>query len=234
MTVKLTKRMRRINETIQEAMREGTSRDVLSILSLLKNLSTVKFIESVDVSVNLGVDVRKSDQIVRGSVLLPKGTGRTVRVAVFAQGANADTAIKAGAEIVGFEDLAQKIKAGNIDFDVLVATPDAMPVVGQLGAILGPRGLMPNPKVGTVTTDVANTIQNFKKGQVQYRTDKNGVIHCRIGSVSFSPEDLKENLVVLITELRKAKPGSSKGVYFRKIVVSTTMGPGLEIDPTSL
>lgn len=201
---------------------------------LLKELASAKFVESVDVAVNLGVDPRRSDQVVRGSTVLPHGTGKTVRVAVFAQGANAEAARAAGADIVGFEDLADSIKAGNMDFDVVIATPDAMRIVGQLGQILGPRGLMPNPKVGTVTTDVAGAVRNAKAGQVRYRTDKNGIIHCSIGKVSFDEAALMENLSALIADLNKAKPSAAKGVYMKRITVSTTMGAGLMVDQTSI
>ncbi len=193
----------------------------------MKELSTVKFNESVDVSVNLGVDPRKSDQVVRGATVLPNGTGKTVRVAVFAQGANADAAKEAGADIVGLDDLAEEVKKGNMDFDVVIASPDAMRVVGQLGQILGPRGLMPNPKVGTVTQDVATAVKNAKAGQVRYRTDKAGIIHCPIGKVDFEAQSLQENLQALLADLNKAKPTSAKGVYMKKVTVSTTMGPGL-------
>jgi large subunit ribosomal protein L1 len=203
-------------------------------LALLKELSTVKFDESVDVSVNLGVDTRKSDQVVRGATVLPNGTGRTVRVAVFAQGENAEAAKAAGADIVGFDDLAETVKSGKIDFDVAIATPDAMRVVGQLGQVLGPRGLMPNPKVGTVTTDVAGAVRNAKAGQIQYRADKAGIVHCSIGKVSFSVGALRENLAVLIAALNKAKPATAKGVYMQKVSVSTTMGPGVRIDQSTL
>lgn len=201
---------------------------------LLKKVSTVKFNESVDVSVNLGVDPKKSDQVVRSATILPKGTGRTVRVAVFAQGDKATAAQQAGADIVGFEDLAEKIKGGFTDFDVLIATPDAMRLVGQLGQILGPRGLMPNPKVGTVTADVATAVKNAKSGQARYRTDKNGIIHCSIGRVSFTPADLQENLEAILTDLKKLKPSAAKGVFLKKITVSSTMGPGLVVDQSSV
>ncbi len=201
---------------------------------LLKELSVVKFAESIDVSVNLGVDPRKSDQVVRGATVLPKGTGKTIRVAVFTQGANADAATDAGADIVGMEDLAAEVKAGNMNFDVVIASPDAMRIVGQLGPILGPRGLMPNPKVGTVTPDVAQAVRNAKAGQVRYRTDKAGIIHCSIGKVDFNPADLIENLQALIGDLQKAKPSAAKGVYLKKISVSSTMGPGIQLDQSSL
>jgi large subunit ribosomal protein L1 len=188
----------------------------------------------VDVSVNLGVDPRKSDQVVRGSTVLPNGTGKTVRVAVFAQGVNADAATEAGADIVGMEELAEKIKGGFLDFDVVIASPDAMRVVGALGQILGPRGLMPNPKVGTVSADVAGAVKNAKAGQVRYRTDKAGIIHCSIGKVSFEPRALEENLRALVADLVKAKPASAKGVYLQKVTVSTTMGPGIQVDHSAL
>ena len=203
-------------------------------LDLLKELSSAKFRESVDVAVNLGVDPRKSDQVVRGATVLPHGTGKTVRVAVFAQGANAEAAQAAGADIVGFEDLAESVKAGNMDFDVVIASPDAMRIVGQLGKILGPRGLMPNPKVGTVTSDVAGAIRNAKAGQVRYRTDKAGIIHCTLGKVDFATNQLQENLQALLHDLQKAKPSTSKGVYMRRVTVSTTMGPGLAVDQATL
>ena len=203
-------------------------------LKLAKELATAKFDESIDVAVSLGIDARKSDQLVRGSVVLPAGTGKTVRVAVFAQGDKAEAAKAAGADIVGFDDLAADIKAGNINFDVVVATPDSMRVVGQLGQILGPRGLMPNPKVGTVTMDVTTGVKNAKAGQVQYRTDKGGIVHSTIGRASFATESLEQNLKALIEALNKAKPASSKGLYLRKIAVSSTMGPGVRVDASSL
>jgi large subunit ribosomal protein L1 len=199
-------------------------------VALLSELSTVKFKESVDVSVNLGVDPRKSDQVVRGSTVLPNGTGKDVRVAVFAQGANAEAAKEAGADVVGFEDLAEQVKAGNLDFDVVIASPDAMRIVGQLGQVLGPRGLMPNPKVGTVTPDVATAVKNAKAGQARYRTDKNGIIHAGVGSIDFAADAIKGNLEALLADLRRAKPASSKGVYMKKVTLSSTMGPGLTID----
>ena len=204
-------------------------------LGIVKETATAKFNESVDVSVNLGVDPRKSDQMVRGSVVLPKGTGKTVRVAVFAQGPAAEAARAAGADIVGFEDLAAEVKNdGRMDFDIVIASPDAMRVVGQLGQILGPRGLMPNPKVGTVTPDVATAVRNAKAGQVQYRTEKAGIVHCTIGRASFSADDLQENLMSLIGALNKAKPAASKGVYVRRVTVSSTMGVGVRVDPATL
>ncbi|MBU1558858.1 MAG: 50S ribosomal protein L1, partial [Gammaproteobacteria bacterium] len=201
---------------------------------LLKKLSTAKFVESVDVSVNLGIDPTKSDQNVRSAVVLPHGTGKQVKVAVITQGANLDVAKKAGADEVGFEELAEKIKAENFDFDVLIASPDAMPLVGKLGTILGPRGLMPNPKVGTVSADIESAVKNAKAGQARFRADKAGIVHCRIGGVNFEQQQIKENLEVLITALKKAKPSSSKGVYLKKVTLSTTMGPGLMVDINSL
>ena len=203
-------------------------------LNLVKECATAKFDESIDVSVNLGVDAKKSDQLVRGSVVLPAGTGKTVRVAVFAQGAKAADAKAAGADIVGFDDLAAEVKAGNMNFDIVIATPDAMKVVGALGQILGPRGLMPNPKVGTVTMDVTTAVKNAKAGQVQYRTDKAGIIHCTIGRASFSVDALRTNLTALIEALQKAKPAASKGVYLRKVSLSSTMGAGVRVDQASL
>jgi len=227
---KVSKRMK----AIHEAVKSNTILPVVDAFNKIIELSKVKFEESVDVSINLGIDPKKSDQMVRGATLLPKGTGRTVKVAVFAQGANAKAAKDAGADIVGFDDLGEQIQAGNIDFDVLIATPDAMPVVGKLGPILGPKGLMPNPKVGTVTPDVAAAVQNAKAGQVRYKTDKAGIIHCRIGTVKFDPQDLKINLETLIRDIKKLKPSTSKGVYLKKVTVSSTMGPGLIVDQTSL
>jgi large subunit ribosomal protein L1 len=227
---KMTKRARAINEKIEA----GKLYPIDEAFSLLKALSSVKFTESVDVSVNLGVDPRKSDQVVRGSTVLPNGTGKTVRVAVFTQGDNVDAAKEAGADIVGMEDLAADVKAGKLDFDVVVASPDAMRVVGQLGQILGPRGLMPNPKVGTVTPNVAEAVRNAKAGQVRYRTDKSGIIHSIIGNVEFEPAALKKNLEALLADLKKMKPSAAKGVYVKKITVSSTMGPGLAVDQTSL
>ncbi len=203
-------------------------------LSLVKQTAKAKFDESIDVAVNLGIDAKKSDQLVRGSVVLPKGPGKTMRVAVFAQGAKAEEARAAGADIVGFDDLAESIKAGKMDFDVVIASPDAMRIVGALGQILGPRGLMPNPKVGTVTPDVAGAVKNAKAGQVQYRTDKNGIIQCTIGRASFAPEALKENMLALIDALNKAKPASSKGIYLKKVAVSSTMGVGIRVEQASL
>ena len=203
-------------------------------LKLVKETSSAKFNESVDVAINLGIDARKSDQLVRGSIVLPKGTGKSVRVAVFAQGAAAEAANEAGAEIVGFDDLAALVKEGKMDFDVAIATPDAMKVVGQLGQILGPRGLMPNPKVGTVTPNVAQALKNAKPGQVQYRTDKAGIVQCTIGRASFAVEDLKVNMLALVEALNKAKPSASKGLYLKKVSVSSTMGVGIRIDQGSI
>lgn len=227
---KLSKRRKAIIEKVEQ----GRVYPATEAFELLTSLPRAKFVEAVEAAVNLGVDPRKSDQIVRGASVLPNGTGRSVRVAVFAQGTNADKAKEAGADIVGFEDLAEQVKAGQIDFDVVIATPDAMRVVGQLGPVLGPRGLMPNPKVGTVTADVEKAVSQVKSGQVRYRTDKAGIIHCRIGSVEFSTEALAQNLSVLIADLNKAKPSSSKGIYLKKVTVSTTMGPGLTVDHAAL
>ena len=207
---------------------------IMDALQLVKETATAKFDESVDVAINLGVDAKKSDQTVRGSVVLPKGTGKTKRVAVFAQGDKARAAAEAGADIVGFEDLAERIKGGNLDFDIVIAAPEAMRIVGPLGQILGPRGLMPNPRVGTVTPDVATAVKNAKAGQVQYRTDKAGLIQCTIGRASFPAESLKENLTVLVDALNKARPAGAKGVYLRKISVSSTMGIGVRVDQASL
>lgn len=225
-----SKRVRGLREQIDRM----AVNPVEEALAKLKELATAKFDESVEVTVNLGVDPRKSDQVVRGSTVLPNGTGKSVRVAVFAQGDAADAAREAGADIVGMDDLADNIKAGQLDFDVVVAAPDAMRVVGQLGKILGPRGLMPNPKVGTVTPDVAGAVNNVKAGQVQYRTDRSGIVHCGIGKASFEVSALRENLEALVSDLNKAKPSASKGVYLKKITVSSTMGPGLTVDKSSL
>jgi large subunit ribosomal protein L1 len=203
-------------------------------LALVRQFANAKFDESVDVAINLGIDASKSDQQVRGSSVLPHGTGKVVRVAVFTSGKNADAAREAGADVVGLEDLAEKVKAGEINFDVVVASPDAMRVVGQLGQILGPRGLMPNPKVGTVTPDVAGAVRNAKAGQVRFRADKAGVLHCSIGKASFAPEALKDNLSALLADLHKAKPAASKGVYIKRVAVSSTMGPGVAVDQASL
>jgi len=218
----------------KEKLQPGRQYPVDDALALVKELATAKFGESVDVAINLGVDASKSDQQVRGSTIMPHGIGKKVRVAVFTQGRNADAAREAGADIVGLEDLAEKVKQGQIDFDVVVASPDAMRVVGQLGQILGPRGLMPNPKVGTVTPDVAGAVKNAKAGQVRYRCDKAGIIHCTIGKAAFEPVALKENLLALLADLQKAKPSTSKGVYVQRITVSSTMGPGVTVDRASL
>jgi large subunit ribosomal protein L1 len=217
-----------------EKLDRNKSYAIEDALGLVKELATAKFPESIDVSVNLGVDPRKSDQVVRGSTVLPNGTGKTVRVAVFAQGENAEKAKSAGADIVGFEDLAESVKGGEMNFDVVIATPDAMRVVGQLGQILGPRGLMPNPKVGTVTADVETAVKNAKAGQVRYRTDKAGIIHCAIGRADFEVGALKENLSALLADLRKGKPASAKGQYLKKLTVSSTMGPGVSVDQATV
>jgi large subunit ribosomal protein L1 len=220
---------------IREKIEAGRAYSMENAVALLIEMGQhVKFKESIDVAINLGVDARKSDQVVRSSTVLPHGTGKTVRVAVFTQGANVEKAKEAGADIVGMDDLADEIKKGNMDFDVVIASPDAMRVVGQLGQILGPRGLMPNPKVGTVTPDVATAVKNAKAGQVRYRTDKNGIIHSPLGNVEFSAKNIQENLEALIADLKKAKPSSSKGVYLKKITLSSTMGPGLTIDQSAL
>ena len=220
------------------ALRAKINRDqiypVAEALTLVKEIATAKFNESVDAVINLGIDARKSDQLVRGALVLPNGTGKTTRVAVFAQGVQAEAAKAAGADIVGFEDLAEQVKAGIMDFDIVIATPDAMRIVGQLGQILGPRGLMPNPKVGTVTPDAATAVKNAKAGQVQYRTDKGGIIHCTIGRASFSVEHLQGNLVALVEALVKARPASTKGVYLKKLSVSSTMGVGIRVDQANL
>jgi large subunit ribosomal protein L1 len=227
---KLTKRQ----QALPAKVKPNTSYALNDALALVKETANAKFDESVDVAVVLGIDAKKSDQAVRGSVVLPEGTGKSVRVAVFTQGAKADEAKAAGADIVGFDDLAARVKEGFMDFDVVIASPDAMRVVGQLGQILGPRGLMPNPKVGTVTPDVAGAVKNAKAGQVQFRADKAGIIHCTIGRASFDAGRLKSNMTALIDALNKAKPASSKGIYLRKIAVSSTMGIGVRIDPASL
>ena len=227
---KLTKRQKAIAAKVVP----GKIYSVEEAAALLGELSVVKFKESVDVAVNLGIDARKSDQNVRSATVLPHGTGKTMRVAVFTQGANAEAARAAGADEVGMEDLAEKIKGGDLNYDVVIASPDAMRVVGALGQVLGPRGLMPNPKVGTVTPDVATAVKNAKAGQVRYRNDKNGIIHTTIGKVDFSAQALKENLTALLADLRKAKPTSAKGIYMKKVTLSTTMGPGLVIDHSSL
>src|SRR5512139_3500226 len=227
---KITKRMKAVAEKVQPGKLYAAD----EAFSILKSIPAAKFRESVDVAVNLGVDPRKCDQVVRGSTVLPNGTGQSVRVAVFTQGANAEAAKAAGAEIVGMEDLAESIKAGNFNFDVVIASPDAMRVVGQLGQILGPRGLMPNPKVGTVTPNVAEAVKNAKAGQVRYRTDKAGIIHCTIGKVDFDVTALRGNLLALLGDLLKAKPSTAKGIYLKKITVSSTMGPGIVVDQSSL
>jgi len=227
---KLSKKMRLIAEKVDP----DKAYPISEAVSLLSELAKSKFTESFDVSVNLGVDPRKSDQSVRGATTLPHGSGKTVRVAVFAQGENADKAIAAGADLVGFEDLGDKIKAGELDFDVVIATPDAMRIVGPLGKVLGPRGLMPNPKTGTVTPDVETAVKNAKAGQIQFRTDKAGIVHGSVGQVGFDSAKIKENVEALIDDLKKAKPASAKGIYLKKITLSTTMGPGLAIDQASL
>ncbi|RUO56479.1 50S ribosomal protein L1 [Pseudidiomarina homiensis] len=226
---KLSKRARLIKEKV-----EARDYEINEAISLLKELATAKFKESVDVSVNLGIDARKSDQNVRGATVLPNGTGRDVRVAVFTSGANVDKAKEAGADLVGMEDLAEQVKKGEMNFDVVIASPDAMRVVGQLGQILGPRGLMPNPKTGTVTPDVATAVQNAKAGQIRYRNDKAGIIHATIGKVDFDNDKLKENLEALLAALKKAKPSSAKGQYIKKVSLSTTMGAGVAIDQGTL
>lgn len=226
---KLSKRARLIKEKV-----EARDYEINEAITLLKELATAKFKESVDVSVNLGIDARKSDQNVRGATVLPNGTGRDVRVAVFTSGANVDKAKEAGADLVGMEDLAEQVKKGEMNFDVVIASPDAMRVVGQLGQILGPRGLMPNPKTGTVTPDVATAVQNAKAGQIRYRNDKAGIIHATIGKVDFDNDKLKENLEALLAALKKAKPSSAKGQYIKKVSLSTTMGAGVAIDQGSL
>lgn len=227
---KLTKRQRAIREKLDVTKQYS----IADAVALLKEVSSVKFGETVDVAINLGIDPRKSDQAVRGATTLPNGSGKEVRVAVFTQGAAAEAAKEAGADIVGMEDLAEQVKAGNMDFDVVVADPAAMRVVGQLGQILGPRGLMPNPKTGTVTPDVATAVKNAKAGQVRYRADKGGIVHGAIGKLSFEADALKTNLEALLNDLKKAKPASAKGVYLKKISLSTTMGPGVVLDQSSL
>jgi large subunit ribosomal protein L1 len=226
--------MSKRQKAIAEKVEAGKLYDAAEAFAILKDVSSVKFAESVEVAVNLGIDPRKSDQVVRGAAVLPNGTGKTVRVAVFTQGPNVDAAKEAGADIVGMDDLAEQVKAGNMDFDVVIASPDAMRVVGQLGQILGPRGLMPNPKVGTVTPNVAEAVQNAKAGQVRYRADKAGIVHASIGKIDFEPAALKQNLETLLAALKKAKPASAKGVYMKKVSVSSTMGPGLILDQASL
>ncbi|MCP4042969.1 MAG: 50S ribosomal protein L1 [Gammaproteobacteria bacterium] len=223
---KLSKR----EQALREKIEPGRIYDVETAFQLLKDISTVKFDETVEVSINLGIDARKSDQVVRGATVLPRGTGKKVRVAVFAQGANAEAATEAGADVVGFDDLADEVKGGRMDFDVVIASPDAMRVVGKLGPILGPRGLMPNPKTKTVTPDVAGAVKNAKAGQVRYRNDRGGIVHCGIGKLTFEVAALKENLDALLGALAKAKPSTAKGVYVEKVTVSSTMGPGLVLD----
>jgi large subunit ribosomal protein L1 len=226
----VSKRVKAISSKVDRSKVYGVD----DALKMVKENATAKFNESIDVAINLGIDAKKSDQVVRGSVVLPKGIGKTVRVAVFAQGPAAQAALAAGADLVGMEDLAEKVKAGNIDFDVAIAAPDAMRVVGALGQILGPRGLMPNPKVGTVTPNVAEAVKNAKAGQVQYRADKGGIVQCTIGRASFEPAALRENLMALLEALNKARPAAAKGIYLRKISLSSTMGPGVRVDQTSL
>ncbi len=227
---KLSKRKQAIKDKIEP----GKQYPLDEAVNLLKECATAKFNESIEVSVNLGIDAKKSDQAVRGATNLPHGTGKSVRVAVFTTGENADKATAAGADLVGMEDLADKVKAGEMDFDVVIASPDAMRVVGQLGQVLGPRGLMPNPKTGTVTPDVETAVKNAKAGQVQYRTDKNGIIHGGIGKIDFELNAIKENLEAVLADLKKAKPSAAKGIYMKKVTLSTTMGPGLAIDQSSL
>lgn len=222
------------SRAIRAKLEAGKVYGIDEALTFIKDNASAKFVESIDVAINLGVDPRKSDQVVRSSTVLPNGTGKTVRVAVFAQGANADAAKDAGADIVGFEDLAESIKAGNMDFDVVIASPDAMRIVGTLGQVLGPRGLMPNPKVGTVTPNVAEAVKNAKAGQVRYRTDKAGIIHCSIGNASFEIDALQQNLKALIDDLNKLKPSAAKGVYLKRISVSSTMGAGIIVDKSFL
>lgn len=230
MSKQLTKRAKAVSEMV-DSQKVYSATEAFELLS---KIPRAKFLESVDVALNLGVDPRKSDQVVRGATVMPNGTGKTVRVAVFAQGANADAAKAAGADVVGFEDLAESIKAGNLDFDVVIASPDAMRIVGQLGQVLGPRGLMPNPKVGTVTPDVAGAVTNAKSGQVRFRTDKSGIVHASIGKVDFDAVKLQENLKALIAEVNRLKPSSAKGIYLKRVTVSSTMGPGLMVDTASI
>ena len=229
----MKKLSKRIN-TFRDKIEQGKYYSIQDAVNLLKEISSVKFDESVEVAINLGVDARKSDQQVRGSTVLPKGTGKKIRVAVFAEGENANTAKAAGADTVGFEDLAEAMQKGDINYGVVIATPDAMPIVGKLGKALGPRGLMPNPKDGTVTKDIEQAVRNAKSGQVRYKTDKNGIIHCVIGKVSFDSDSLIENLHTLLVDLVKVKPSSAKGTYLKKLSLSTTMGPGLLVDQSSL
>ena len=229
----MKKLSKRIN-TFRDKVEQGKYYSIQDAVNLLKEISSVKFDESVEVAINLGVDARKSDQQVRGSTVLPKGTGKKIRVAVFAEGENANTAKAAGADTVGFEDLAEAMQKGDVNYGVVIATPDAMPIVGKLGKALGPRGLMPNPKDGTVTKDIEQAVRNAKSGQVRYKTDKNGIIHCVIGKVSFDSDSLIENLQTLLADLIKVKPNSAKGTYLKKLSLSTTMGPGLLVDQSSL
>lgn len=226
--------MTKKRKEIKAKIKPGHLYTLSEAVALLKSFASKKFSEAVDVAVNLGLDARKSDQMVRGATSLPKGTGKIVRVAVFAQGENATKAKEAGADIVGFEDLAEQIKSGDMPFDVVIATPDAMRIVGQLGQILGPRGLMPNPKVGTVTMNVAAAVADVKSGQVRYRTEKNGIVHCSVGKIEFSESDIAENITALLHDLKKAKPVAAKGVYIRKLTISTTMGPGIALDLSSI
>lgn len=227
-------KLSKAQKDVAERLERGKVYPVDEAVGLVKELAHAKFSESVDAAINLGVDSKKSDQVVRGSTLLPHSTGKVVRVAVFAQGENAEAAKKAGADLVGMDDLAESIKSGELNFDVVIASPDAMRVVGKLGQILGPRGLMPNPKVGTVTTDVVTAVENAKAGQVRYRTDKAGIIHCTIGTVGFEAEALKQNLAALLSDLHKAKPASSKGLYVKRVSISSTMGPGIVIDQATV
>ncbi|WP_152219897.1 50S ribosomal protein L1 [Pseudomonas sp. SCB32] len=227
---KLTKRQKAIAEKVEAGKQYGFE----DAAKLLAELSTIKFKESVDIAINLGVDPRKSDQVVRGATVLPNGTGKSVRVAVFTQGPGVEAALAAGADKVGMDELAAEMKAGDLNYDVVIASPDAMRVVGQLGQVLGPRGLMPNPKVGTVTPDVATAVKNAKAGQVRFRTDKNGIIHASVGKIDFEPIKLKQNVEALLSDLKRLKPSSSKGVYVQRVTLSTTMGPGLQIDQASL
>jgi len=229
----MAKTSRRYKEIVQKIDRNRLY-PLVDALALVKETAVAKFDESVDIAINLGIDVRKSDQVVRGSVVLPSGTGKTVRVAVFAQGDKAKEALDAGADIVGFEDLAERVRAGEINFDLVIASPDAMRVVGQLGQILGPRGLMPNPKVGTVTVDVVSAIRNAKAGQVQFRADKAGIVHCTVGRASFDVEALRANIMALVDALNKSKPTTSKGVYLRKMAISSTMGVGIRVDHAAI
>lgn len=227
-------KMSKKRKAAREAVDPAKQYSLDEAIELVKQFASAKFSESVDVAVNLGVDAKKSDQGVRGSTVMPNGTGKSVKVAVFAQGENADKAKAAGADVIGYEDLAEQVQKGDFDFDVVIATPDAMPVVGRLGQILGPKGLMPNPKVGTVTADVESAVKNAKAGQVQFRTDKGGIVHCAIGKADFDKAALIENLRALLADLRKAKPSAAKGVYLKKVTVSSTMGPGVTVEPSSL